>query len=221
MRLDQRTNLANRSTPERILDHARKAFNERGVGAVGIREIARDLQLSPGNVSYHFPTKAALIAALIERTHTANNAAAAAPVGPLDFHQLDAILRAIMRRDVENQWLMRDAVGLVFSLPELRALHNRMQKSREARADGLIERLLDAGMLDRGRTEPARRYLRVQLLTQVFFWLPAAIMAAPTADPSKRLDLHARAAMALFVAYCTPAGKRQLSSLLDGTEQPS
>lgn len=215
MRLGQRTNLPSRPTQERILDHARKAFNERGVSAVGIREIARDLQLSPGNVSYHFPTKAALIAALIERTHAENNAAAAAPVGPLDFRQLDIILRAIMRRDVENQWLMRDAVGLVFSLPELRVLHNRMQRSREARADGLIERLLDAGMLDRERTEAARPYLRVQLLTQVFFWLPAAIMAAPTADPSKRLDLHARAALALFVAYCTPAGRRQLDTLLD------
>jgi AcrR family transcriptional regulator len=214
MRLDQRPNPPDRPTPERILDHARKAFNERGVSAVGIREIARDLKLSPGNVSYHFATKAALIAALIERTHAANNASATGPVGPLDFHQLDAILRAVMRRDVENQWLMRDAVGLVFSLPELRALHDRMQRGREARADALIERLLDAGMLDRKRTTPARPHLRVQLLTQVFFWLPAAIMAAPAADPNERLDLHARAALALFLAYCTPAGKRQLQSVL-------
>lgn len=212
MRLDQRTNQS-RSTPDRILDHARKAFNERGVSDVGIREIARDLELSPGNVSYHFPTKAALITALVEQTHAANNAEVA-PVGPLDFKLLDIRLRSIMRRDVDNRWLTRDAVSLVFSLPELRALHNRMQRSREARVDAVIDRLLDGGMLDGKRTEPARAYLRVQLLTQVFFWLPAAIMAAPSADPSKRLDLHARAALALFVAYCTPAGKSQLDALI-------
>src|SRR5215510_5497851 len=104
MKLGQRTNNVRGATARRILEHARRAFNQRGVAAVGIREIARELGLSPGNVSYHFPSKEALIAALVEAGHAANNAAAGAP-GPLDFDGLYAVLRAIMRRDVENRWL--------------------------------------------------------------------------------------------------------------------
>jgi AcrR family transcriptional regulator len=47
------------ASPER----GREVFNEPGVAAVGVREIARDLGLSPGNVSYHYPTKEALLLA--------------------------------------------------------------------------------------------------------------------------------------------------------------
>ena len=198
-------------TARRILEHARRAFNERGVAAVGIRDLARALDLSPGNLSYHFPTKEALVVALVEEAHATNNAVAA-PQGPLDFPRLDAIIRDIMHRDVEHQWLTRDAVGLMLSLPTLRQQHERLQRGREARVDAVIGRLVDAGLLDAERTD--RGLLRLQLLTQVFFWVPAALLAAPDRDPAERLDLHARSALALFLPDATPAGRRQLEPLL-------
>jgi AcrR family transcriptional regulator len=213
MRLGQRPKPAPHGTARRILDHARRAFNDRGVAAVGIREIARQLDLSPGNVSYHFPTKEALVAALIEEGHAENNALVTTP-GPLDFGRVDRIVRAIMHRDLENQWLMRDGVALLTALPSLRSLHQRPQRAREARVDSMVARLVDAGLLDRKRTACALPQLRQQILTQVFFWLPAAILAAPDRDPAECLDAHARAALALFRAYCTPAGRRELEGLL-------
>jgi AcrR family transcriptional regulator len=50
-----------------------------------MRDVARELGLSPGDVFYHFPTKEALIAALVEEAH-ANNNAVAAPSERLDLH---------------------------------------------------------------------------------------------------------------------------------------
>lgn len=213
--LGQRPKSDSGGTRRRILEHARAAFNERGVGAVPIREIARELELSPGNVSYHFPTKEALIAALVEEEHVANNALVASAVGPLEFAQVDQIIRTIMRRDLDNRWLMRDCVGLLTGLPSLRAVHDQMQRAREARVDAIVARLIAAGALDSERATRALPQLRQQLLTQVAFWLPAAILAAPDRDPADALDDHARSALALFSAYCTPAGRRKLDALLD------
>jgi AcrR family transcriptional regulator len=201
-------------TARRILDHARDAFNERGVAAVGIREIARELGLSPGNVSYHFPTKEALVAALAGEVHAANDALVQGPAAPLDFAAVDAILRTIMRRDLEHRWFMAEYVGLLRALPALGPLHRTMQRGRERRVDALLDRLVEAGLLDAERTRRARARLRRQLLTQVFFWLPAAIVAAPEGDPAERLDDHAAAALALFLPCCTAAGRRQLEALL-------
>lgn len=202
-------------TARRILEHARQAFNERGVGAVGVREIARDLGLSPGNVSYHFATKEALVAALIRDTHARNNALVeTAPAGE-GFEQVDAVLRAIMRRDLENRWLFRDYVGLLVAFPELRPLHEETQRGREARIDRIVARLVAAGLLDGERVKPRLAQLRQQVFTQVFFWLPSAILSAPDRDPAESLDLHARAAMALLLPYCTPSGRRRLETLLD------
>ena len=214
MRLGQRPKSEPAGTARRILDHARHVFNERGLHGVGIREIARDLDLSPGNVSYHFPTKEALVAALYEQAHAENDAVTEATAGPLDLVAVDRIVRAIMARDLHDRWAMRDFVGLLVALPGLRALHQRMQRRREARVDHIVQGLVDAGMLDEQRTVRTASELRRQFLTQVFFWLPAAIVEAPDRDPAERLDAHARAALALFLGYCTPAGRRQLEAVL-------
>lgn len=217
MPLGQRTKSEPVGTARRILEHAGRVFNARGVGAVGMREIARDLGLSPGNLSYHFPTKERLVAALIEQAHADNNDLVAAAGGTLDFPTVDHIVRTIMRRDLEHGWVMRDSVGLLVALPGLRPLHQRLQRARDARIDHLIGGLIDANLLDRATTTHLRPVLRQQILTQVFFWLPAAIIAAPERDPAERLDAHARAALALFRGYCTPAGRRQLDALLGAT----
>ena len=219
MELGQRTKMGAtvpaRGTARRILDHARRAFNERGVAAVGVREIARELGLSPGNVSYHFPTKEALVSALIREGHAANNALVNAPLGPVSFEQVDAIIRAIMRRDLENRWLLLDYVGLLVALPALRPLHEETQRAREARVDTIASRLVAAGLLDGERVRRRLPQLRQQVLTQVFFWLPSAMVSAPDRDPAESLDLHARATMALFLPYCTSAARRRLEALLE------
>lgn len=202
------------ATAERILEHARRAFNERGVSAVGIREIARELDLSPGNVSYYFPTKEDLVGALIRAGHAANNALVTSPKPIASFADVAAAARAMMRRDLENAWLLRDYVGLLFTMPSLRALHEETHRGRLARIDTIIDRLVEAKLLDPERVRAWRELLRLQVLNQVIFWLPSATMAAPEGDPATRIELHLRAAMALFLPHCTPAGKRQLEPLL-------
>ncbi|MGC3997083.1 MAG: TetR/AcrR family transcriptional regulator [Anaeromyxobacter sp.] len=216
MALGQRTKTGSGSTPARILAHAREAFNERGVTKVGIREIARELELSPGNVSYHFPTKDDLVLALVREVHAQNDAQVAAIEGPLDFAGLEAILRGIMRRDLENRWFFRDYVGLLTAIPALLPVHERMHRGREARVDVVLGRLVEAGLLERRRTEAALPALRQQVLTQVLFWLPSALLADPEGDPAQRLEVHARGALSLAWPYCTPSGARQLEALLFG-----
>ncbi len=44
-------------TNQKILEASLKLFNEKGFSEVGVREIARSMGISPGNLSYHFPKK--------------------------------------------------------------------------------------------------------------------------------------------------------------------
>jgi AcrR family transcriptional regulator len=216
MNLGQRTNSGQAGgTARRILEHARRAFNERGVAAVGVREIARDLGLSPGNVSYHYPTKEALITALMQDAHDRNNALVESPPPGEGFEQVEAIVRGFMRRDVENQWFVRDLAGLLVTFPELRPLHAEMQRARDARTERILARLVSAGLLDGDRVKQRLPELRLQLFTQIFFWISSAILVAPDGDPADRLDVHLRAALALLLPVCTPSGRRKLEALLE------
>ncbi len=56
---------------QRIIDRALALFNEHGLERIGMRELARDLQLRPGNLTYHFARKEDLILAQVGG-HTAD-----------------------------------------------------------------------------------------------------------------------------------------------------
>ncbi len=61
-------------TKDKILKEALRLFNERGLSQVGVREIARSLDISVGNLSYHFPKKEDLIMELLSQIRMANDA---------------------------------------------------------------------------------------------------------------------------------------------------
>ena len=51
---------------QRILHTSLKLFNQKGVAAVSVRDISRELDISPGNFSYHFPDKSQLVVQLYQ-----------------------------------------------------------------------------------------------------------------------------------------------------------
>jgi TetR/AcrR family transcriptional repressor of nem operon len=55
--------------PEQILDAAERRFRARGYHAVSFRELAGDVALKSASVHYHYPSKAHLVAAMVERYH--------------------------------------------------------------------------------------------------------------------------------------------------------
>ena len=54
-------------TRERIIDTAIRLFNEHGTGAISTNFIAEALEMSPGNLYYHFRNKEEIIRAILER----------------------------------------------------------------------------------------------------------------------------------------------------------
>ncbi|MEQ9517867.1 MAG: TetR family transcriptional regulator [Parvibaculum sp.] len=53
------------ATAERILDASRRIFNAKGYAATTLTEIAADIGISQGNLTYHFPTKRDLAMRLV------------------------------------------------------------------------------------------------------------------------------------------------------------
>lgn len=56
-----------KSTREKILDTSIALFNEQGVETITTRHIGASINISQGNVHYHFPTKNAILEALFDR----------------------------------------------------------------------------------------------------------------------------------------------------------
>ena len=128
--------MPDRTTRERILDAALDLFGTRGVDAVSLDEIARDVGVRKQTVLYWFDSKEALVDVVIEKVAAElviviDAAVRSAPDDPLD--RVDAVVRAVFRPAVRRPGLL----GLVREVSRL----------SQSQADRLSERI--APLVDR------------------------------------------------------------------------
>lgn len=102
-----------------ILARARLLFNELGLESVGVRELARDLGLSPGNVSYHFPRKQDLVEALMAEHGARNSSLIEELARAPRVVDLMECYRRIFEGQFEYRFLLRSIVQVVEQHPEL------------------------------------------------------------------------------------------------------
>lgn len=63
------------SIKHRIVQESLKLFNKHGLSRVGVRDIALHLNISPGNLSYHFPKKEDLVIYIVKEMMSLNTVA--------------------------------------------------------------------------------------------------------------------------------------------------
>ena len=203
-------------TRQRILETARELFNEHGLSRVGVRELARALEMSPGNLAYHFPTKDELVAALVKELHARVNADVGA--GMSAEPSLAGLYRAVqaaMRDMLTYRFVLLSYVDAVRTSPELQALAAEQLARRRQRHDLLLEALSRAGDLDR-RAALARTDLlfeQGELISSG--WLNAATLRG-WHDDEETIRHFARVGVALLEPCCTPKGARELRRIVSG-----
>ena len=137
------------STRERILDAALDLFGRRGVGAVSLDEIAREVGVRKQTVLYWFPSKDALVDGVLESVAAQlgvviEAAIRAAPDDPVD--RIDAVVKAVFRPAVRRPALL----GLVREVSRLDPLHaERLRRSVQPLVDRAVAYLAEE--MDRGR----------------------------------------------------------------------
>jgi AcrR family transcriptional regulator len=129
-------------TRDRILECALKLFNQEGEPNVSTLQIANELEISPGNLYYHFHGKEPLVLELFERFQ----AEMAPLLNPPDDVQLDVedywlFLNLIVERLAQFRFLFQDLSNLAGRLPKLaRGIRRWLNALKRALAD-LLARL--------------------------------------------------------------------------------
>lgn len=201
-------------TRQRILDIARRLFNGRGLNHVGVRDVARAVGISAGNLAYHFPTKDDLVEALLLELHELNKRTAFATL-PDDF-SLTTLYRtavAAMRNMLPYRFVLLSYVDAVRASPRLQALEAGLAKKRRARHDRMLDLLIGNRQLS-ARTVERSDVLYEQSMMISSGWLRAAALRGWS---DARAVLHfAKLGCALLEPHCTPSGARQMRRILDG-----
>lgn len=139
------------STRERVLDAALGSFARRGYDGTSLDDLARELGVRKQTILYYFPSKEALLSAVIDRSGTELATAlerALARAGP-GWGRVDAVVRSVFRLAARNA----DLLGLVREVGRLGPPATvRLTQALEplvARATGWLADEMDAGRLRR------------------------------------------------------------------------
>lgn len=140
-------------TRQRILDVALDLFGTRGVDAVSLDEIARDVGVRKQTILYWFPSKDELVAAVLEQAAAEllvviDAAIRSASDDPLE--RIDAVVRAVFRPAVRRPALL-GLVREVSRLPAAQADRLRLHvQPMVERATEYLQLEMDKGRLRRG-----------------------------------------------------------------------
>lgn len=198
------------NTRERILAAALELFNEDGEPHVTTNRIADELDISPGNLHYHFRTKGDLIQALFERFEQRMLSLLATPEGR-DIHIEDIwlFLHLVFEAIVDHRFLYRDLTDLC---GRFRPLHRRFQailKLSMQTARDLIEGVADQGQLEASEDELQALVRNIVLVSS--FWI--AFDQIYERDAKPRPDRAAWQVMSLVSPYLKGTARETLSEL--------
>jgi TetR/AcrR family transcriptional regulator len=203
------------SSREKLLEVAEARFAQRGFAGVGLREVARVAGLGKSSLFHHFPTKAVLYVAVIERVIARIEAHVLPALARPGFvvAQLEGAVDALIDALAEHPTTARLLLRTLVEEDELAAAPPPGTADVEARIHSLVARfaaLLAAGARS-GELRPMSELDAVQTLigAAVYHFASGEFGEAVMGGP-------------LFSAEAVARRKREVKSLfLHGLESPS
>lgn len=198
------------TTREKILKEAINQFNEKGINQVGVREIARALNISPGNMSYHFPKKEDLLFALLQNYSFTNRTYRQQYLdGDITIQNLLGLFRKMFENQYQHRGIFSELVQVGRLISEGTAYnYSEGQQERVNDFDRIISVLQKSGQLVDG--ERNRQYLLSFLTLFGRFWISEALLFKPNAKKSEVIEHYIDQLRHQLTLYATESGKQML-----------
>jgi AcrR family transcriptional regulator len=159
-----------RQTRQRILDTSLAMFNTQGEPNVTTNHIADELEISPGNLYYHFRNKDDIIEQLFARYEERMDNALATPSGRLpELEDIWLQLHLVFECIWDYRFLYRDLVEILSRNRRMRMRFARILKRADERAHLVMRGLSQAGIMRASADELNAAATNVLVLST--FWL--------------------------------------------------
>jgi len=155
-------------------------FNAQGYGQVSLQDIARELNISRGNLTYHYPTKDALLKVIFgqmwEGIRQEQDKARALP----SFQNLKDEVAVYLHYQKAYAFMFTDSQ--VMGIPFIKEALVKMSQSTIEDSMAAIAFAIEAGNMAPEPFPGAYRQLAITTWMQMFFWLPQQIIRG-VSDP--------------------------------------
>ncbi|NVJ45844.1 MAG: TetR family transcriptional regulator [Cytophagia bacterium] len=199
-------------TKDKVLATALELFNKEGLKDVTLRQIAKAMNISQGNLNYHYRAKSDIVSALyfqlvdrmnIEMSQLVQNQ----PI--MSFLSESSLIS--MRVLFEYRFITKDLYAVLDSDEELKQHYVGLQKMRKQQFLMLFENMIEGGLLrpEELNNEYERLYERMNILGDN--WINAAALLR---DNSKSIvDYYHSLLFEVIYPYLTERGKEEFRNL--------
>jgi len=193
------------ATQEKIIKRALELFNLKGIEYVGMRELAADLGMRIGNLTYYFPTKDDLVFS-ISRAYTESNSKIHSDLPVTSLYDFLYKNKLLFENGVKYQCLLLSMVHLMEQNPRIAA--NYQGNIMQNRMSGLIH---DIGLLEENKylkfsCEDDKLLIISSNSLQSRFWLSEAVLTESRQNLAAQLTHYLRMKAHLFRPYATKKG---------------
>jgi AcrR family transcriptional regulator len=209
-----------RRTRERILEAALRLFNEEGVPNVTTADIADELEISPGNLYYHFRNKDEIIHALFETFEKRMDEQLVVPEERApDVEDLWFMLHLVFETMAQYRFLYRDLEQIVSHDHKLAAHFGRIVEHGTQVVKALCQAMVKSGSMHASPREIEAVGQNVALVTT--YWISfqrvrqsaRAARRGTTAAGGGELDHGAYQVLALIAPYLLGPARALLDRL--------
>ena len=190
-------------TRDRILLTSLQLFNEHGEPRITTNHIADELDISPGNLYYHFRSKDDIIALLFQQFERRMDAALQTPERRVpNMEDMWLYLHLVFENIWEYRFLYRDLDNILSRNKKLRTHFRRILERKISTAAAICKGLVDAGVMNATSEDIAALARNIAVIAT--YWLNfqsvrASAGAAP--DDSDNLGLGVYQVLSLVAPF--------------------
>ena len=195
------------SIKEKIKSTAITLFNERGLSSVTMRQLAEALGISPGNLTYHFKTKASLLEQIYQMMH-AESSDYISLDGYITLHHYQELLRQFYLLRQHYRFFFNDLVYIRNQYPEVSRMHQATNLVRFRNARMLVDYFVESGRMV--KEEPPLDYDRlIHSIWMINTFWPAQEQVLDSAEYQVNKTTPVEIAWQLLYPYLTESGKEE------------
>lgn len=203
-------------TRDRILHTSLALFNEEGEEQTTTVDIANEMDISPGNLYYHFKGKDQIIEELFHQYELALSGTLTAPIEkPLSVDNASVednwyYLYVVLEEMYQYRFLYQNLDNLLLRYPELRRRFKRLLQLKRAALYAICQALMQQSVIDAG--EQQLLGLVDNMTLNLTFWFSYDQLLNSQRDP--RITIH-QGVLQLLTMVAPYLGSEQLSFYRD------
>lgn len=207
------------TTKEKIVDTALQLFNKQGVDPVTTRHIAMEMNISHGNLCYHYPRKEDIIITLYQNLvqELDREITSLQTSGP-GLHTLMQATATTFRIQYKYKFILQDMVGIMRRIEPIHQHFKKLYHQRKEQFRMIIQNLIEQKLIQAETVSGQYERFIDQFYIIGDFWVSEAeILFEGTED--EKLTYYTQIAFSLIIPYFTRKGLQAYQQLLLQSER--